>query len=142
MSEDGGVKNKPLVDAMRLLAKERDDWHRKQVYQEILRAQFVVALSRPFAAGQQLQIEDLKVVDKLGSRPSFAVFTEEALARRWRPDHEHFGVVGGVPLILMLSAAKAGSLLINRGGKVGGEVYGNEIDTMAQAVTGTWARQS
>ena len=136
MSEDYGVKNKPLVDAMRLLAKERDDWHRKQVYQQILRAEFVVALSRPCMAGQDLEIEDLKIVDKLGSRPSFAVFTDEALARGWGPDHEHFGVVGGVALILLLSASKAGSLLINRGGKVGGEVYGNEIDAMAQAVTG------
>ena len=45
-------------------------------------------------------------------------------------------VCSEIQSVLLLAGAKVGSLLINRGGKVGGELYWNELDTMARAVTG------
>ena len=142
MSDAPGPQNEPLLDAMRLLARNRDDWHRKQVYQEVLRAELVLALSQAAPAEQPLRLEDLEVADELGGHPSYAVFTDEAGLRKWRSSHEHYALIGGVALVLLLNSGKVGSLLINRGGKVGGELYGNEIDTMARAVTGALSSQS
>ena len=139
MSVDSSPQNEPLIEAMRLLARHRDDWHRKQVYQEILRADLVVVLQRDLADDAVLTVDDLVVADELGGRPSYLAFTDVGGIERWHPDHDHYRVVQGVPFVLLLARGKPGSLLINRGGKVGGEVYGNEIDTMARAVTGARA---
>ena len=139
MSVDPWPQNEPLIEAMRLLARHRDDSHRKRVYQEILRADLVVALRRELADDEALTMDDLMVADDLGGRPSHIAFTDVGGIKRWRSDHEHYRVVQGVPFVLLLADGKSGSLLINRGGKVGGEVYSNEIDTMARAVTGARA---
>ena len=128
--------NESLIEAMRLLARNRDDWHRKQVYQEVLRANLVVPVKRPVTDAEDLTLEDLVAADELVGRPSFVAFTDLSGLKKWRRDHEYYQVIQGVPFVLLLASGKVGSLLINRGGKVGGELYYNEIDTMARAVTG------
>lgn len=128
--------NESLIDAMRLLARNRDDWHRKQVYQQVLRAKLVVPVKQPVADAEDLTLDDLVAADELVGRPSFVAFTDVVGLKKWRRDHEHYQVVQGVPFVLLLASGQVGSLLINRGGKVGGELYYNEIDAMARAVTG------
>ena len=118
------VTNDQLHNAIRALAKSRGGRERQGMYQALLRARLLLANSAegaPFSFGT------------LGGGQTYGVFTEVAAIDLWDPRGLDFEVVIGWDLFPRLAVLKPGSMLINPQGRLGGELYRNEIDALAAA---------
>jgi hypothetical protein len=120
-----GLKNPGLLEAMQMLSKQRSHECRIAVYQRLLNATLLLPL----------QDGEPKVVGTLGKFNCYGAFTDYRSVRLWDPRGCSLRELYSIDLFPMLQSLGAGSLLINPDGDVGGELYRNEIDTMAKAAT-------
>ena len=119
------VKNPLLLDAMKLLSRNRTHECRVSVYQQLINATLLLAT----ADGEPM------VVGSLGKWSCYGAFTDYASMRQWDPRGCAHRQLYGIDLFPLLQELDAGSLLLNPGGDVRGELYKNEIDTMVRAVS-------
>ena len=120
-----GLQNGEFTKLMRDLSRKRTHDVRLQVYQSFLNASFLLAVDQ-----NDIPIE----VDRLGSLPCFAVFTDDKSIRCWDPRGCLFKQCYGFEVIRILYAYDVGSLLINPKGDISGELYKNELQTLAKAI--------
>lgn len=118
--------NAPLHEAMRACARDREMSTRQALYRQLLRGSFLLPLegSAP------------RVVGDLSGWPIFAVFTDRASFADWDPRLPAADLMPGRALWGRLLAAGVGSVLINPGGRVGGELFRHEVESLALAVRG------
>jgi len=115
--------NPRLVMAMKETAARRDQPSRFALYRSLLAATLLV----PFEDG------DLRVFGDLTGLEVFGCFTDGAMSDRFEPRGQDLRRLLGGPLVRRLLERKAGSLLLNPGGTVRGELYRNELESMASA---------
>ena len=118
------VDNPRLARAIRELARERSQRMRNRMYSEMLSARLIVPLD---AAGEMLTFGELE------GWPVYGCFTDTAELRGWDPRGVPKRVVAGVALFPALMQTRVGSLLVNPQGRLGGELYRNEIEALASA---------
>lgn len=119
------TRNPVLLEAIRVLSKKRDMPSRHQVYRRFLDGTFLW----PRTGDTPTAFGELSGWEVLG------VFTDwDELA--WHdPRGVPYDTIGGRELIKQLvERPKVGSLLINPKGRVGGELYRNELQTMRSAI--------
>jgi hypothetical protein len=109
---------------MRKLSKVRSHEARIALYQELVNARLILAVDN----GQPRQLETI------GDWPVFGVFTDDESVRHFDPRGTPTQVRYGYQLFPQLITARAGILKINPDGMVGGELYRNELQTLADAV--------
>lgn len=121
--------NEELLELVRVLVRRKDMESRRQVYQAVVNGRFWLPLRE--AAGDQL----LPVVEgwpePFHGAPVWAVFTDLEALKDYRDNVQPAVVVTGVRLVQALHVYGVGALKINPSSKVGGELYGNEIETLA-----------
>lgn len=118
------LDNDHLHEAIRVLAKKRTPDARQAVYRALLQAelQLVVDLSgNPARLGE------------LGGAATYAVFTSVAEADLWDPRGLNVQVAPGWSIFPRVAALSPGSLQINPSGRLGGELYRNELESLARA---------
>ena len=101
------------------------------MYMALLRASLYVP-TEPESGGQ-LQARFAQD-EPLQGRPVFVAFTTRKALERWSADHDEHVMMKGTDLFPMLSTTKLGSVLINPKSDVGGELYRNEVQMLADAV--------
>lgn len=124
------TENPQLLDAMRAAAGKRTPEARNALYRAMLRATLLLRVDgagRPMAVG------------KIQSWDVFAAFTSLAALRLYAPTVDGYRVLPGRQLFPSLLDLKVGSLLIDPGGRLGGELYRNELETLARAARPTRA---
>lgn len=121
-SED--TENPALLDAIRGLAKSRAPELRRAMYREMLSARLLLRLDDQGAP---------LVVETLQGWPVYAAFTDLLSLRLKEPRVGNYRVWRGRELFPALMDLKVGSLLINPGGRLGGELYRNEVETLARS---------
>lgn len=126
-------RNNDLIVAIRALAKDRGFEARRVVYQEIVNGTFLLAL-QPFPDGElRAPVPDVSG-PALGGRPCWAAFSDFGALETWRNDPEPFVLCGGYRLVQVAVARRIGALRINPGSKIGGELYANELESIATAL--------
>lgn len=120
------VQNPALIQAMNEAARSKDPGPaRGRLYGAMLQATFLVLVDE----------NDVPVaIDELQGWPVYGAFTDWAALRRQDPRAPRYGLVPGRALFPRLAAMRLGSLLINPAGPTGGELYRNEVQTIAGAV--------
>ena len=119
------LANEMVLDAMRHLAKVRDWSARKTLYRLLIDADFLVPMNEENVP---------KTVDKIGSFPVCAIFTDQNLFLKATPLGHAFEVIQGKALFPILAAKRFGSMRINPGTEVRGELYLNELQTLVQGI--------
>jgi hypothetical protein len=118
------TENPPVLEAMRAVSRTKDMAARHELYRTLLRAAWLVPMSG----------DAPRVVGDLAGWDSFAAFTDWAHLRLWDPRGVEYRIIKGRALFPMLLQHRVGSLLVNPGGHVGGELYRNEVESLAAAV--------
>jgi hypothetical protein len=118
------TENPPLVEAMLASAKTKDGAARQAVYRAMLRASFLVPM----------QGDAPRVVGDLSGWDCYAGFTDARSLERWAGRPVDYRIIKGRALFPLLARLRTGSLLVNPGGAVGGELYRNEVEAIANAV--------
>lgn len=124
------TENTPLLDAMRAAAGKRTPEARNALYRAMLRSTLLLRVDgegRPLAVG------------KIQSWDVFAAFTSLTALRLYAPTVDAYRVMPGRQLFPALLDLKVGSLLVDPGGRLGGELYRNELETLARAARPTRA---
>ena len=75
-----------------------------------------------------------KVAGDLSGWDSYAAFTDAEHLQLWSARPTDYRIIKGRALFPLLMSLRTGSLLINPGGLVGGELYRNEVEAIASAV--------
>jgi hypothetical protein len=125
LGDEDPTTNEPLIDAIRKLSKSRDTPTRDAMYRQMLRGRFLLPVDErggPIAFGE------------LQGFPVFGVFTDRAALRWWNPLDVRVEHMRGRQLFPLLSRTGLGSVLINPEGRIGGELYRNEVKMLADAV--------
>lgn len=116
--------NPPLVAAMRASAKTRDGAARQTLYRALVRARFLVPMDG----------DAPRVVGEISGWDSYAAFSDAQSLDRWAGRPVEYRIIKGRALFPLLMQRRTGSLLVNPGGAVGGELYRNEVEAIANAV--------
>ena len=120
-----GLNNTAFTKLMRDLSTKRTHDLRLQLYRDFLNATFLLAIDKQNKPRQ---------VDQLASLPCFAVFTDDKSIRCWDPRGCLWKQCYGFEVIRTIFPFDAGSLLINPKGDISGELYKNELQTLAGAI--------
>lgn len=123
--------NPDLVAAMRASSRDKQNSTRNALYRQLLRADLLLPVTD---TGNPRRFGEISGWD------TFAVFTDLGALRRHDPRVGLYRVLGGRTLFPSLMDTRIGSLLINPKGQVGGELYRNEVQTIANAVRGRRSR--
>ena len=118
------TENPRVLLAMKSLAEARDQEARFVLYRALLSATLLVPVERG----------ELLVVGDLAGFEVFGAFTDATMLERYDPRGLPVERLSGRRLIGRLLERKVGSLLINPGGTVRGEIYRNEIESIAASV--------
>lgn len=120
------LRGDALIQRMTEAAKAADPAvGRSRLYAAMLDAELLLLVDADGAPAQ---------VGELSGWPVYAAFTDHDALRRHdarAPAHRR---IGGRALFPLLLEHRVGSLLINSAGPVGGELYRNEVQTLAGAV--------
>lgn len=119
-----GVSNSKFTKAMRDLSQKRTHDLRLQVYRMFINATFLLAINKD---------QSPRVVDTLAKLPCFAVFTDDKSVRCWDPRGTLWKKMYGFEVIDAIMKHDPGSLMINPRGNISGELYKNELQTLAKA---------
>lgn len=120
------LQNPALIQTMTEAARAKDPAvARGRLYGAMLQATFLVLMD---------ENDDPVQIDELQGWPVYAAFTDWAALRRQDPRAPRYGLVPGRALFPRLAAMPLGSLLINPAGPTGGELYRNEVQTIAGAI--------
>ncbi len=128
------LSNPRLIDDMRRLSTERSMRARITLYNRLLGAHLAVLLDAPLDDPRRQDRATLRVVEQLSGTDVVAAFTDDAAHRLYDPRERPFVVWTGRELFPLLAARKVGSLLINPGSGVRGELYRNEIMTISDGI--------
>lgn len=128
LGERDDTENAMLLDAIRDAAGKRSPEARNSLYRALLRSTFLLRVD---AQDQPLS------VGKLQSWEVFAAFSSLDALRVYAPTVDGFKTMPGRTLFPALLDFKVGSLLIDPGGRLGGELYRNELETLARAARPT-----
>lgn len=123
------VRNPDIIKLMRTLSVKRDWDARRALYSALLSSTMLVPID-PDVASHDEPIE----VDRLGTFPVIAAFTDIDSLRLWQPRGAPYRAMPLTDLIPRAVARRVGSLLINPRGVVGGELYINELESMNDAL--------
>jgi len=129
LGEPEPLRNPELVRLMRQLSERRDWDTRRALYSALLDATMLVPVD-PEAGGD----DDALEVDRLGTFPVIAAFTDIASLRLWQPRGAPYRSQAVRDLVPRAVARRVGSLLINPRGMVGGELYINELESLDGAL--------
>jgi hypothetical protein len=119
------TSNPRLVGAMSEAAKKRDQPSRFALYRAVMASTLLV----PVEDGE------LRVMDELSGFDVFGCFTDPEQVQRHEPRGVELLRVRGRRLVHRLLERKAGSLLINPGGTLRGELYRAELQSIADAMS-------
>jgi hypothetical protein len=114
---------------MRQMAKKRDHRYRVALYRALLDSTLLLLVD-PDKDGAP------KAVDQLMSFDVYACFTSWDALRRHEPRGATYEAIRGRHLFGKLLEHPVGSLLIDRRSVIGGELYRNELETLAGASHG------
>lgn len=123
------LRNPDIIRLMRTLSVRRDWDARRALYAALLDATLLVPVD-PEAVTSDEPLE----VERLGTFPVFASFTDIDALRMWNPRGLPFRATPVAELVPRALALGAGSLLINPRGLVGGELYRNELESLGDAL--------
>jgi hypothetical protein len=123
------TSNPRLIEAMRQMAKKRDHRYRVALYRALLDSTLLLLID-PDKDGAP------KAVDQLMSFDVYACFTSWDALRRHEPRGATYEAIRGRHLFGKLLEHPVGSLLIDRRSVIGGELYRNELETLAGATHG------
>lgn len=118
------TENPLVIDAMRTVSKSKEMSARHALYRKLLRGAWLVPMDG----------DAPRVVGDLAGWDTFAAFTDYEHLRLWDPRAPEYRVIKGRSLFPLLMQLNVGSLMVNPGGRVGGELYRNEVETIATAV--------
>jgi len=124
--------NPKLIEAMRVMAKKRDHKYRTGLYRALLDSTLLLMVDgeprTPTKVGELMRYD------------VYAAFTSWDALRRFQPRGAAYTSVRGRHLFGQLLEHNVGSLLIDPKSTVGGELYRNELETLAGASYGTRRR--
>ncbi|MFT5682890.1 MAG: hypothetical protein ACI8RZ_003814 [Myxococcota bacterium] len=121
------ASNPLVIQQMRKLSRTRDHQDRMELYRRLLRATLLVPVEsegglKPAVIGELVGFE------------VFGAFTDLKSVLYHDPRGVPLRAVSGRELFPMLVNLRAGSLRLNPGAVVGGELYRNELESIAGAV--------
>ena len=119
------TENPKLIEAIRKLSKQRDGASRQAMYRQMIRATFLLPVDE---TGAPVPMGELM------GFPVFGVFTDADCLFGWDPRVTRYERLHGRVLFPRMARTGLGSLLINPKGKVGGELYRNEVEMLADAI--------
>ncbi len=126
-----------LERTMRALAKQTTQRNRFAVYSALLSARLVVPLvdGAEVPAGHLPKVTDLatNLPSEAGEEGVFVVFGEDTDLVRWRDGGGPRTRIAGTLLFPLLAEAGCVGLKINPASKVGGALYGHEVESIAEA---------
>lgn len=147
------LNNKKLIDAMRLLSKQRDMSARQKVYWAVIRAEMLLALEAPpppsltQERGRSQWVEaGLSKVSEISSSVklhdfraitgyrSAAIFSDAEALEGVDPRGTHWVRLPGRLAISLALEQGWDSLLINPHGAIGGELYRNELVSILEGL--------
>ncbi len=123
------VQNPDIIKLMRTLSVKRDWDTRRALYSALLASTVLVPID-PEVTDHDEPIE----VDRLGTFPVIAAFTDIDSLRLWQPRGVPYKAMAVTDLVPAAVVRRVGSLLINPRGVVGGELYINELESMDGAL--------
>src|SRR5690606_37656694 len=109
--------------------RKNDMESRRLVYQSVVNARFWLPLREE--DDEQLLPRVECWPEPFDDKPVWAVFTDTEALREHRANVQPAVVITGVRLVQALHSHGVGALKINPRSKVGGELYGSEIETLA-----------
>ena len=119
------LSNRAIGDQMRKLSKQRTHEARIELYKMLLNTELLLALD---ANGVPL------VVDTIGKFPCYGLFTEARHLYHFDPRGLNIQRDYGSTLFPILNALEPGSVFLNPKCELRGELYRNEIESLANAV--------
>ena len=119
-----GITNSSFTKTMRTLSQKRTHELRLEVYRMFINATFMLAINDDGTPRE---------VDTLAKLPCFAVFTDDKSLRCWDPRGTLWKKMYGFEVINAIMKHNPGSLIINPRGNISGELYKNELQTLANA---------
>jgi len=119
------LSNRAVGDQMRKLSKHRTHEARIELYKMLLNAELLLALD-----GNGVPL----VVDTIGKFPCYGLFTEARHLYHFDPRGLNIQRDYGSSLFPILNALAPGSVFLNPKCELRGELYRNEIESLAQAV--------
>jgi hypothetical protein len=120
------LQNNDLLNVMRNLGRDKKHENRISLYQELVNATLLVYVSEDLRSFQQY--------DTIGPFSTFAAFTDDKNHRQFDPRGCPVQLRHCYEFIPELVEQNAGSLIINPRGDVRGELYRNELQTIASAL--------
>jgi len=121
------VRNPGLDNAVRAVAKQRLPALRQALYHQLLLSDLLLLVDE----------EDTPiVVGDVSGWPTFAVFSDNSALRMWDPRGGRTRIALGRTLFPSLMRHHFGSVLLNPHGRLGGELYRNEVEALANAALG------
>ena len=122
------TRNVPLLRSMKKLARLRDNPSRQTVYNGLLQSELLM----PLKADADAALREPHTVEYLQGFPVYAAFSDWTALRLWEPRGWPYTRISGAELFLLAADRKAGSLMINPKGDIGGELLMNEIAALAE----------
>lgn len=120
------VRNPELIQQMRRLSRTRGHNDRMNLYRQLLRAELLVPVESE-GSNKPAQIGDI------AGFPVFGAFTDLKSVLYSDPRALPLKVIPGRAYFPMLMKLGAGSMRLNPGALVGGELYRNELESIAGA---------
>ena len=120
------VRNPEIIQQMRRLSRTRSHGDRMKLYRQLLRADLLVPVEAE-DSNKPAQIDDI------AGFPVFGAFTDLKSVLYFDPRALPLRVIPGRAYFPMLMKQRAGSLRLNPGAIVGGELYRNELESIAGA---------
>lgn len=123
------LRNPDIIRLMRALSVRRDWDARRALYAALLDATLLVPIDP-----EAVTIDEPLEVERLGTFPVIAAFTDIDALRMWNPRGLPYRPIAVAQLVPRALAMRVGSLLINPRGLVGGELYRNELESLDGAL--------
>lgn len=118
------LQNRPLIQAMTTVARNKEHSLRIKMYQALLNSTLLVLIDN----------QKLISCDTIGNMPSFTAFTDEKNALLYDPRGEHLVEDYAFNIIDKVLNQGGGSLIINPRGEPRGELYKTELTSLLKAV--------
>lgn len=125
--------NPRLVEAMRAVARSGDVPTRQALYAALVNATLLIPVD-PGSLDAPPEQQQPLVLDEVGGRPVYAAFSDAGSLRSWRHAGHPWAGVDGAEFFAHAERAGVGAVRINPGGKVGGELYPNEVEAITEGV--------
>ncbi|MEO0460622.1 MAG: SseB family protein [Myxococcota bacterium] len=130
---DRAADSPELRKAMKALAKLRSPDARHSVYRHLVASTMLLAMQTEPSDGSPTDIRVQLDGKELSGRPVWLAFSGHS-ALESNSEAKAFVSLSGVRLIQAALHAKIGSLRLDHGCQVGGELYGSELATIADAI--------